>query len=172
MDSQQRRILIVDGAHYDRLRTALGTGLDFDKLVALLGREGELTDLHYHRDLRDPDEAGRQSPLLNWLSDHGFALYGHPVPSSSSRRKERYGTNLVGLAVDALTSCRSGDTLMLIAGETKLTPLAEELRARDVGLTLVSTLSAPQSFAPQPELLHQVDAFIDLQDHLTDLAMN
>jgi hypothetical protein len=172
MNSLPRRVLIVDGAHYDRLRSTFGTGLDFRKLLALLGQNGVLSVLHYHRDLRDREEEGRQSALLDRLSDHGFAIYGHEVPESSSQRKERYGTNLVGLAVDALATCQPGDSLLLIAGDTKLAPLAEELKARGVAVTLVSTLSASQSFAPQPELLRQVDAFIDLEDHLSDLALN
>jgi hypothetical protein len=63
MDTSPQRMLLIDGAHYDRLRTTLGTGLDFTRLVAFLSEGGALTHLHYHRDLRDHEEAGRQAPL-------------------------------------------------------------------------------------------------------------
>jgi uncharacterized LabA/DUF88 family protein len=172
MDTSPRRILIVDGAHYDRLRTTFGTGLDFTKLVAFLSEDGAMTHCHYHRDLRDREEAGRQAPLLNWLSDHGFTVIGHPVPAGSSLRKERYGTNLVAVAVDAMATCRPRDELYLLAGDIKLSPVVAELTSRGVSVTLVSTLSAPPSFAPQPELLEHADKFIDLNDYLADLAMN
>lgn len=172
MDTLQRRVLIVDGAHYDRLRTTFGTGLDFTKLVAFLSSNGALTHLHYHRDLRDREEEGRQAPLLNWLDDHGFTVIGHQVPASSSLRKERYGTNLIGLTVDAMATCRPEDELLLLAGDIKLAPLVEHLASQGVNVTLVSTLTAPPSFAPQPELLQHAAGFIDLGDHLTELAMN
>jgi len=172
METRQKRILIVDGAHYDRLRTAFGTGLDFNKLVAFLGKDRALSHLHYHRDMRDREEAGRQAPLLNWLSDHGFTVIGHQVPADSSLRKERYGTNLIGLAVDAMATCTPKDELLLLAGDIKLAPLVEELASRGVDVTLVSTLTAPPSFAPQPELLQHAVEFIDLGQHLSELAMN
>lgn len=66
--------------------------------------------------------------FLQWLGEIGFTVKGSI--SEDERSKERYGANLVALAVDATTTCRFGGRLYLVAGDIKLLPLVMELRTR------------------------------------------
>lgn len=165
-----KRILLIDGAHCDRLRKVLGTSIDFTALVTLLAKEGPITLAHYHRDLRDAEEADRQQRLLDWLSHHGFDVFGDDYSETEDLPKERYGTNLIGLAIDALDMAAPGDEVLLVAGDVKLVPLVEQLIDRGVAVTLVSTLHGPTSISPHDLLVSECSRLIDLHDHRDTIA--
>lgn len=74
MADELRRILLIDGAHYDRIRSALDTNLDFERLLLELGSNGPLTETVFHRDLRNSDERKRRGRFLEWLSEIGVAV--------------------------------------------------------------------------------------------------
>ncbi|GAB5427242.1 MAG: NYN domain-containing protein [Devosia indica] len=165
-----KRILLIDGAHYDRLRKVLGIVIDFGVLRTVLAEDGPISSAHYHRDLRDADEAHRQQGLLDWLSRHGFEVLGDDNSEVGDLPRERYGTNLVGLAIDAMELAQSGDEVLLMGGDFKLAPLVISLVERSVKVTLVSTLHAPPSIAPHEHLVAECSAFIDLHDHREAIA--
>jgi uncharacterized LabA/DUF88 family protein len=170
MKAQGKRILLIDGAHCDRLRKALEIVIDFAALRALLAQSGSISSARYHRDLRDPEEAQRQQGFLEWLSRHDFVVLGDDNSEIDDLPRERYGTNLVGLAVDAMEIARPGDEVLLIGGDIKLTPLVAALIGRGVKLSLVSTLHAPPSIAPHEHLVTQCSGFVDLFDHRDMIA--
>jgi len=170
MPATSKRILLIDGAHCDRLRKVLDTAIDFAALLAFLSKSGTIAVAHYHRDLRDTEEAHRQSRFLEWLSRHGFEVVGDDYSGADDLPKERYGTNLVGLAVDALEVTNPGDEILLVAGDVKLVPLVAELVERGATVTLVSTLRGPPSISPHELLVSECSGLIDLHDHREAIA--
>jgi len=168
MTAELRRILLIDGAHYDRIRSALDTNLDFERLLVELSSNGPLTETIFHRDLRNADEQKRRGRFLEWLSEIGVTVKGSVAEDEASR--ERYGANLIALAVDAMASCRSGDHLYLIAADVKLLPLVTELRKRGVVVALISTLTGPAAVVPPQQLVEACNLFVDLADRLDILA--
>jgi uncharacterized LabA/DUF88 family protein len=170
MSRRMKTLFLVDGSHYDRLRSVLETPFDLGKL-AILANDGASADhALYYRDLRDDNEAERQKPLLGWLRHNGFTVKGRT--HTHSERRERYGTNLVEMVVDALRMTEPGDQVNLLASDAKLEPLLAALRQNDIRLTLISTLDAPGTIAPAPILIEAADTFIDLRTILGHLRLD
>ena len=170
MTEQGKRILLIDGAHCDRLRKVLGIAIDFGRLRNMLAEAGAIAAAHYHRDLRDAEEAQRQEGFLGWLSRHDFEVLGDDNSEIDDLPRERYGTNLVGLAVDAMEVVQPGDEVLLVGADIKLTPLVTALVERGTKVSLVSTLHAPPSIAPHEQLVTECSGFIDLYDHREMIA--
>lgn len=165
MVQSSKRVLLIDGAHYDRLGKVLDTSIDFEALLTLLSQGGKIAVAQYHRDLRDANEAQRQQRFLEWLARRGYDVVGEDYSGTANLPKERYGTNLIGLAVAALKAADRGDEVFLVAGDVKLVPLVVDLVERGAAVTLVSTLHGPPSISPHELLVSECSGFIDLYDH-------
>lgn len=159
-----RKFFLIDGSHYDRLRSVFGAPFDLNA-IATLAFEGERpTRAFYYRDVRDAAEEQRQSSLFGWLSHNGFDVKGRRYDPSSSTRRERYGTNLVALTVDAMALACDGDAIAIMASDIKLVPLLTELRGSGVTIVLVSTKTAKNTIAAPDELIDLADRFVDLAE--------
>ena len=154
--------LLIDGSHVDRLKTKLGRLIDFQRLVAHFSADGMTVSAHYYRDSRDSAEQTRTARFFEWLERHDIERHGTDDFNEPWYVRERYGSNLVALASDALTAAEKGDSLVMLAGDAKLVPLLERLAVLDVPVTLISSLSVPNSIAPPPPLVALADRFIDL----------
>lgn len=166
-----RGALLIDGSHCDRLKTALECRIDLKKLRTLAASQQELVYSGYYRDLRDADEAARQGSLLTWLTHHGFAVKGRSIEDFVGLPRERYATNLVEMAVDALRISHVVEHLALVAADAKLVPLVLAIRNSGRKVTVLSTSRGPASIAVAPQLRNVADRFIDLADHIAELSM-
>jgi len=171
METHGRGALLIDGSHIDRLKKALECRIDLEKLRILAADEQELVYSAYYRDLRDPDEAARQGPLLSWLSHHGFDVKGRSVEDLAGLPRERYGTNLVEMAVDALRISSVVEYVSLVAADAKLVPLVLALQNGGHKVTVLSTSRGPASIVVAPQLTDVADRFIDLSEHVADVSM-
>jgi len=169
MSPQKQTFFLIDGSHYDRLRSVFETPFDLRKLADLASDGLAVDQAVYYRDVRDDDEAERQRSLFGWLKHNGFSVKGRTHGPGEPR--ERYGTNLVQIAVDALLLAQPGDHVMVLAGDAKLEPLFVALRDDDIKVTLISTLDAPDTIAPAPILIEATDTFIDLVTIIEQLAV-
>lgn len=170
MSPQKQTFFLIDGSHYDRLRSVFETPFDLGKLAELASGGVSVDQAIYYRDVRDDNEAERQRPLFGWLRHNGFSVKGRIHGLGEPR--ERYGTNLVQIAVDALLLAQPGDHVMALAGDAKLEPLFAALRDDEVAVTLISTLDAPATIAPAPILIEASDRFIDLAAIIEQLAVD
>ena len=116
MSRQQQTIFLIDGSHYDRLRSVFETPFDLRKLAEIANNGAAIDQTIYYRDIRDDKEEERQRSLFGWLKYNGFSVKVRPCPDEP---RERYGTNLVQIAVDALLLAEPGDHVMILAGDTK-----------------------------------------------------
>jgi uncharacterized LabA/DUF88 family protein len=163
-------LLFVDGSHYDRLRSVFEAPLDLRKLAFLAADGKSIDKAVYYRDRRDAKEEERLQGLFGWLRHNGFIVKSRRHGEGEPR--ERYGTNLLDMAVDALQFAHPGDSVMLIAGDGKLVPLCLALTERGVHVTLLSTLDAPVTIAPPQILLDVVDSFVEVADLLDAIAVS
>jgi uncharacterized LabA/DUF88 family protein len=159
---QKNEIFLVDGSHYDRLRSVFEAPLDLKKISTLASGGRSITRAIYYRDIRDPREEERQRPLFGWLEHNGFEVRGRELDPAYNGPRERYGTNLIEMAVDAILLAKPGDRFLILAADIKLMPLLRALNSLKVEVTLISTLNAPQTIAPSSMLTALVKNFIDL----------
>ncbi|MFG1313154.1 NYN domain-containing protein [Xanthobacter autotrophicus] len=171
MESSTRGALLSYGSHCDLLKIALECRIYLEELRLFAARGQELVYSCNYRDLRDPDEAARQGPLLTWLSRHGFDVKGRVVEDFPRLPRERYGTNLVEMAVDALGISRAAEHIALVAADAKLVPLVLALRSGGQKVTVLSTSRGPTSIVVAPQLANVADRFVDLADHAAELSM-
>lgn len=157
-----RTFVLIDGSHVDRLRAKLGCSLDIEKLADFFG-DGEVpAAIIYYRDARDIQEYTRLKRFFDWLERHEFEVRGSQNFSEPWYQRERYGSNLVQLAIDAVDAAHHGHAIVIIAGDAKLIPLFKRLEKMKAALTLISSLSVPPSIAPSPPLIEMAKKFIDL----------
>ncbi|MFN3664104.1 NYN domain-containing protein [Yoonia sp.] len=161
-EQASRTLVLIDGSHVDRLRTKLGRSIDIEKLAEFFGSEEEPATVIYYRDARDMAEYTRLRPFFDWLARHGFQVRGAQNFAEPWYQRERYGTNLVQLAIDAIEAAHQGEALAVVAGDAKLIPLFQRVDEMELPLTLISSLSVPASIAPPPPLVELADVFIDL----------
>lgn len=169
MSPQKQTFFLIDGSHYDRLRSVFETPFDLRKLAELASDGLAVDQAFYYRDVRDDNEAERQRSLFGWLRHNGFSVRGRI--HSPGEPRERYGTNLVQIAVDALLLAQPGDHVVVLASDAKLEPLFVALRDDDIKVTLISTLDAPDTITPAPILIEASDSFIDLVTIIEQLAV-
>ncbi|TGD61624.1 NYN domain-containing protein [Tabrizicola sp. WMC-M-20] len=159
-----RTVLLIDGSHVDRLRSKLGRALDLEKLREVFRTPDEPASVFYYRDARDINEHGRLANFFCWLERHGMQIRGSHDFAETWYQRERYGSNLIHLAVDALDAARDGAALVFVAGDAKLIPLFRRLEEMNVSVTLISSLAVPSSIAPAPPLVALAEEFIDLNE--------
>ncbi|MDZ7875035.1 MAG: NYN domain-containing protein [Rhizobium sp.] len=169
MSRPQQTYFLVDGSHYDRLRSVFETPLNLMKLAQIVAEGSSISQLNYYRDARDGNEAERLRSLFGWLEHNGFAIKGRSHEPGDPR--ERYGTNLVQIAVDAILLAEPGDHLLLVAGDAKLLPMLEALRDYEIKVTLISTRNAPDTIAPPEFLIKAASEFVDLATLIEVLAV-
>lgn len=156
--------ILIDGSHVDRLKSKLNRRLDFERLVSHFATQGRTAKAVYYRDCRDDAELSRHGRFFDWLDRHGIERRGSDDFKEPWYIRERYGSNLVLLASDAMRAACNGDALVVLAGDAKLIPLFENLHDMNVPVTLISSRMVPDSIAPPPPLIELAHAFIDLAE--------
>ena len=169
MSRQTQTLFLIDGSHYDRLRSVFHTPFDLRRLAEQANQGAPVDHAIYYRDLRDDNEAERQRSLFSWLNHNGFEVKGRKHGLDEPR--ERYGTNLIQIAVDAIRLAGPRDHVMVLAGDAKLEPMFAALRYDNIKVTLISTLDAPLAIAPPQILIDGADSFIDLAGMIGLLAL-
>lgn len=169
MSRQKQTLFLIDGSHYDRLRSVFETPFDLRKLAEAANEGLPVDQAIYYRDVRDDNEAERQRPLFGWLKHNGFVVKGRTHGRGDPR--ERYGTNLIQIAVDAFLLAEPGDHMMVLAGDGKLEPMFAGLRDYDIKVTLISTMDASSTIAPPSMLIEAADTFVDVKTIIGRIAL-
>ncbi|WP_279483350.1 NYN domain-containing protein [Aureimonas sp. SK2] len=154
-------LVAFDGAHCDRIRKSLGIRIPFTNLLRFLVPDDKPVRAVYHRDRRDRTEAERLDGLLRHLKRKGFEVRGAGPDDMGNGPRERYGTNLVELAVAVIGLADEARRVVLVGGDRKLVPLAQALRERGTHLTVATSLAIPEVIRASPELLAEADAVVD-----------
>ncbi|MEF2552264.1 NYN domain-containing protein [Aurantimonas sp. A2-1-M11] len=158
--------VVFDGSHCDRLRKALALSIRFEELVSRLVHPHRLARAVYYKDLRDEAERKGQAALLMRVASSGIAVKGSLPEDMRIDSRERYGTNLVELAVETLTNCENLDRVILFAGDRKQVPLVRALQDRGIRVVVTTALDVPTAIRASPLLLDTADEYRDLSDYL------
>jgi uncharacterized LabA/DUF88 family protein len=172
MEPLARCALLIDGAHYDRIRTTFNTKIDFVGLAHLLSGTEEAIDIRYYRDVRDDNELERFASLRAALEWSGIDVIGRSVPLGSPAPRQRYGTNLLQMVADACRLRSYCDTLFLMPSDVQLEPVIATIREEGLRVVVVSTRFAPPSIAPHQSLIASADKFVELRDILSEISLN
>lgn len=159
-------LVAFDGAHCDRIRKSLGVRLRFPAILDHLVPPGPVVRPVYYRDLRDETEVERQEGLLRYLDRKGFELHGAMPSEMGPGPRERCGTNLVELAVDALEASHGAERVVLVAGDRKLVSLVRAIRQGGVFVTLATALAIPEAVRASADLMAEADDVVDLTELL------
>ncbi|BDA85377.1 hypothetical protein Sa4125_29190 [Aureimonas sp. SA4125] len=159
-------LVTIDGSHCDRLRKAFEVQLRIADLLEWLADPSRARRCLYYRDLRDETEAGRLRGMMGRLAAEGIEVKGAQPADFERGQKERYGTNLVELAVDLLRLAPGFERVVLVAADRKLVPLVRALRDGGTWVTLATALDVPVAIRASSHLVEAADDHVDFGDFL------
>lgn len=161
----ERLALFIDGANLYSSARALGLEIDFRKLLKEFQGRGRLLRANYYTALVESDEYSPIRPLVDWLTYNGFNVIKKAAREYIDRdgRKRFRGNMDVELAVDMLETAAHVDHIVLFSGNGDFRRLVEQVKARGVRVSIVSTnVSSPAMVSD--DLRREADAFIELED--------
>lgn len=170
MNEFAQSALLIDGAHYDRLRSTFQSRIDFVALAHLLTGSETPVDIRYYRDVRDEQERDRFIRFRTWLERNRIKVIGRSEPLAPPAPRQRYGTNLLEYAAGAQRLAAGSETIFLLASDFQLAPVVSALRQTGSRVVIVSTLFAPPSIAPHDLLLTAADQFVEIRNLLSEIA--
>jgi uncharacterized LabA/DUF88 family protein len=169
--SEARVALFIDGESLNEATKALGSNVDFRKLLDVFGSQSRLLRAHYYA-LVPPREFVAIKPLLDWLSFNGYSVTEKPLKERGSNGHARMsGSIAIELTIDALQTAPHVDTIVLVTGDCRYRPLVSEIQMRGVRVIAVST-RAVRPAVISDELVRQVDEFVELADLLPQISMS
>lgn len=97
-------LLLIDGANLHGAAKALGFGIDFKKLLSEFRARGDLLRANYYTAISDEDENSPLVPLIDWLDYNGFSVVTKLMKSftDSQGNRKLSGNMDVEIAVDAM----------------------------------------------------------------------
>jgi hypothetical protein len=124
--AKQQMIFLIEGSHYDRLRSVLESPFDLGALAHIAGNGAP--SIMRSTIATSGRGGGGSSPALLVRMAEAQRNHGQGRRHSKGEPRERYGTNLVELPVDAPLLAEPGDRVLILAGDAKLGPLFSALR--------------------------------------------
>lgn len=165
LDLREKVVMFIDGANLYATAKALGTDLDYRRLLQEVSKQAYLLRAYYYTALIEDQEYSSIRPLIDWLDYNGYTVVTKPArefTDASGRRKIK-GNMDIELTVDALEMAPYFDHLVLFSGDGDFTALVAALQRRGKRVTVVSTLQTPTPMISD-DLRRQADAFVDVAD--------
>ncbi len=163
--TNNKMLLLIDGANLHGAAKMLGFGIDFKKLLSEFGARGDLLRANYYTAVSDEDENSPLVPLIDWLDYNGFSVVTKPMKSFTDREGNRKlsGNMDVEIAVDAMEMAQHVGHIVLFSGDGDLCSVVQAVQRRGVKVTVVSSVASRPPVCAD-ELRRQADEFIDLVD--------
>lgn len=167
----ERLALFIDGANLYSTSRALNLEIDFRKVLDEFRKKGRLLRANYYTTLLENDDYSPIRPLVDWLAYNGFNVIKKPAKEYTDRdgRRRVRGNMSIEIAVDMLAAVPHVDHVVLFSGEGDFRRLVEEIKARGVRVTVISTVKSQPPMVAD-ELRREADSFIDLSDMATLIA--
>lgn len=163
MHSGQRSALFIDGANLYAATKALGTEIDYRRLLKEFQSRDLLVRAFYYTAVIEDQEYSSIRPLIDWLDYNGFCVVTKPAKEfvdSQGRRKVK-GHIDIELAIDALDLAPRIDHMILFSGDGDFRSLVKAMQRRGVKVTVVSTIQTQPAMIAD-DLRRQADEFVDL----------
>lgn len=161
----ERLALFIDGANLYSAARALGIEIDFRKVLDEFRTKGRLLRANYYTALLENDDYSPIRPLVDWLAYNGFNVIKKAAREFTDRdgRRRVRGNMSIELAVDMMALAPHVDHIVLFSGDGDFRRLVEEVKARGVRVTVISSVETSPPMISD-ELRRECDAFIDLAD--------
>jgi uncharacterized LabA/DUF88 family protein len=163
IDPREKIVLFIDGANLYATSKAIGTDIDYRKLLSEFRSKAYLLRANYYTALVEEQEYSSIRPLIDWLAYNGFTVITKPAKEftdASGRRKVK-GNMDIELAVDALELAPFYDHMVLFSGDGDFTAMVAALQRKGKRVTVVSTLTTPTPMISD-DLRRQADFFLDV----------
>jgi len=154
---ETRTLVLIDGDNLFYATKSLGVQLDYAKLHALFIEDfGEGTRFHYYSTIRPSSK--QQSQFFHHLESIGYSV--RPSAPREGGAAARYTPAAVDvlLAVDAMSTSRRFDRIVLLSGDGDFGPLLEALRLAGKTTVLVSL-----PIVTSQRLIRAADQFVNLE---------
>jgi uncharacterized LabA/DUF88 family protein len=169
--TNNKLLLLIDGANLHGAAKALGFSIDFRKLLSEFRTRGDLLRANFYTALADDDESSPIVPLIDWLDYNGFSVITKPMKSFTDAHGNRKisGDMDVEIAVDAMEMAQHVGHIVLFSGDGDFCPVVQAVQRRGVKVSVVSSVAARPPICAD-ELRRLADEFIDLVDLRTKIA--
>ena len=151
IDPREKVVMFIDGANLYATSKAIGTDIDYRRLLAEFQSKAYLLRAYYYTALVEDQEYSSIRPLIDWLDYNGFTVVTKPAKEftdAAGRRKIKGSMD---------------DHLVLFSGDGDFTALVAALQRRGKRVTVVSTLTTPTPMIAD-DLRRQADFFLDVAD--------
>ncbi len=157
--------MFIDGANLYATAKALGTDLDYRRLLEEVTRQAYLLRAYYYTALIEDQEYSSIRPLIDWLDYNGYTVVTKPAREFTDQqgRRKIKGSMDIELTVDALEMSDHYDHLVLFSGDGDFTALVAAVQRRGKRVTVVSTMSSPTPMIAD-DLRRRADNFVDVAD--------
>jgi uncharacterized LabA/DUF88 family protein len=165
LDPREKVVLFIDGANLYATSKAIGTDIDYRRLLAEFQKQAYLLRAYYYTALVEDQEYSSIRPLIDWLDYNGYTVVTKPAKefTDSAGRRKIKGNMDIELTIDALEMSPYFDHLVLFSGDGDFTALVAALQRRGKKVTVVSTMSSPTPMVAD-DLRRQADFFVDVVD--------
>ena len=163
--TNNKMLLLIDGANLHRAAKVIGFSIDFKKLLSEFRGRGDLLRANYYTVLSDDDENSPLVPLVDWLDYNGFAVVTKPVKTftDSQGNRKLSGNMHVEIAVDAMEMAPHVGHIVLFSGDGDLCSVVQAVQRRGIKVSIVSSVASKPAICAD-ELRRQADEIIDLVD--------
>ena len=163
--------LFIDGANLYAAARALGSDLDYKRILDYYGSQGRLVRAFYYTALVEDQEYSPIRPLVDWLDYNGYTMVTKPVKefTDASGRRKIKGNMDIELAIDMMEMSDNLDHVVLFSGDGDFRRLVEAVQRKGVRVTVVSTVKSQPSMVAD-ELRRQADQFVDLADIIGSIS--
>ncbi|NOZ32144.1 MAG: NYN domain-containing protein [Alphaproteobacteria bacterium] len=164
-DPREKVVLFIDGANLYATAKALGTDLDYRKLLKEFNKHAFLLRAYYYTALIEDQEYSSIRPLIDWLDYNGYTVVTKPAKefTDSLGRRKIKGNMDIELAIDALEMAPHYDHLVLFSGDGDFTALVAAVQRLGKKVTVASTI-ATQTPMISDDLRRRADHFLDVAD--------
>lgn len=169
--STDRLAVFIDGSNLYSAARALQYDMDFRRMLDWFREKSILTRAYYYTAVIEGEEFSPIKPLVDWLGYNGFSVVTKPIKRfTDGQGHSRIKGNMdIEIAVDVLELTPRLDHVVLFSGDGDFRRLVEAVQAKGVRVTVISTVKTqPPHIAD--ELRRQADAFLDLNDLMTEFG--
>ncbi|RUT32523.1 NYN domain-containing protein [Arsenicitalea aurantiaca] len=163
IDPREKIVLFIDGANLYATAKAIGTDIDYRRLLAEFQGKAYLLRAYYYTALVEDQEYSSIRPLIDWLDYNGFSVITKPAKefTDSAGRRKIKGNMDIEMTVDALEMAPYFDHLVLFSGNGDFTALVAALQRKGKRVTVASTLTTPTPMIAD-DLRRQADFFLEV----------
>lgn len=169
----KRIAIFIDGSNFSASCNVVGLRPDYDKIVSLFAKEGDVVGSYYFTALPPKEVNTPLRMVTDRLQYNGWNLVTKETKTYvNSERTFVKGNMDTEIVVQSFRMVEYITDLVLFSGDGDFRSMVEELQSRAVRVTVVSVLERGSNSMIADELRRQVNRFINLKDIMNQISMS